>query len=152
MGRAIALRLAEQGATVWSTTRRRVGGRRGRQRSRGLSVPCDVSDRSAIEGQIVRCEREVGPIDLLVANHAFMTMALLEQHSEADVWRMLEVNLLGTAGVLEMRSRDGQSRIWPDRRDLVGMGADRLAERDRLRGHEGSDHRVGQERRTPVRA
>jgi NAD(P)-dependent dehydrogenase (short-subunit alcohol dehydrogenase family) len=100
IGRAIALRLAEQGATVCVNDIAAESAGEVASAVGGLSVPCDVSDRSAIEDQIVRCEREVGPIDLLVANHAFMTMAPLQQHSEADFWRTLDVNLLGTAWLI----------------------------------------------------
>jgi NAD(P)-dependent dehydrogenase (short-subunit alcohol dehydrogenase family) len=66
----------------------------------GLSVPCDVSDRAAVGAAVARCERECGPLDLLVANHAFMTMAPFLESSEADFARTLEVNLLGTAWLI----------------------------------------------------
>jgi NAD(P)-dependent dehydrogenase (short-subunit alcohol dehydrogenase family) len=66
----------------------------------GLSVPCDVSDRGAVRELVARCERERGPVELLVANHAFMTMAPFLESSEADFARTLEVNLLGTAWLI----------------------------------------------------
>ena len=42
-----------------------------------------------------RCEAQRGPIDLLVANHAYMTMAPFLDHSAQDFWRHLDVNLVG---------------------------------------------------------
>ena len=66
----------------------------------GLSAPCDVSDRDALRAAVELCERECGPVDLLVANHAFMTMAPFLESSEADFARTLEVNLLGTAWLI----------------------------------------------------
>jgi NAD(P)-dependent dehydrogenase (short-subunit alcohol dehydrogenase family) len=66
----------------------------------GLSAPCDISDRDAVREQLARCERERGPIDLLIANHAYMTMAAFQEHSAADFARTVDVNLLGTAWLL----------------------------------------------------
>lgn len=66
----------------------------------GLSVPCDVSDRGAVRAMVGRCEHECGPVELLVANHAFMTMAPFLESSEVDFARTLEVNLLGTAWLI----------------------------------------------------
>jgi NAD(P)-dependent dehydrogenase (short-subunit alcohol dehydrogenase family) len=66
----------------------------------GLSVACDVSDRDAVRVAIERCEHERGPVELLVANHAFMTMAPFLEQREADYVRTLEVNLLGTAWLI----------------------------------------------------
>jgi NAD(P)-dependent dehydrogenase (short-subunit alcohol dehydrogenase family) len=100
IGRAIAMRLAREGAVVCvndidpdtaGAVAETVG---------GLSAPCDVSDLSAVRAQLHRCERERGPIDLLVANHAFMVMAPFVEHGEAEFARTLEVNLLGTAWLL----------------------------------------------------
>jgi len=102
IGQATAIRLAREGAQVCvndidagkaDAVAREVG---------GLSVPCDVSDPDAVREQVARCERERGPVDLLVANHAFMTMAPFLDHSESDFARTLEVNLLGTAWLLEV--------------------------------------------------
>ena len=100
IGRATALRLAREGARVCvndidpgkaAAVAEEVG---------GLSVPCDVSDRAAVGAMIERCERERGVVDLLVANHAYMTMAPFLESSEADFGRTLEVNLLGTAWLI----------------------------------------------------
>ena len=102
IGRATAQRLAREGAQVCvndidpgtaGAVAEEVG---------GLSAPCDVSDLGALREQIARCERERGPIDLLVANHAFMVMAPFVTHGEAEFTRTLEVNLLGTAWLLSL--------------------------------------------------
>jgi NAD(P)-dependent dehydrogenase (short-subunit alcohol dehydrogenase family) len=66
----------------------------------GLSVPCDVSDREAVRAAISLCERERGPVELMVANHAYMTMAPFLDSTESDFARTLEVNLLGTAWLI----------------------------------------------------
>jgi len=100
IGKATALRLASEGARVCvndidAETAASVAAEVG-----GLSVPCDVSDGDAVRAAMELCERERGPVDLLVANHAFMTMSPFLESSEADFARTLEVNLLGTAWLI----------------------------------------------------
>ncbi len=115
IGRETAIRLAGEGAQVCvndmdadtaGATAEQIG---------GLCVPCDVSDRDALREQLDRCERERGPIELLVANHAFMTMAPFLEHAESDFRRTLDVNLLGTAWLISAcapaMARRGYGRI-----------------------------------------
>jgi NAD(P)-dependent dehydrogenase (short-subunit alcohol dehydrogenase family) len=115
MGAAIAQRLAVEGARVAcndlnaetaAATAARVG---------GLALPFDVADRDAVVAAAARVEAELGPLELLVANHASMTMAPFLQERPEDWRRNLDVNLLGTAWLIEavapaMRSR-GYGRI-----------------------------------------
>jgi 2-hydroxycyclohexanecarboxyl-CoA dehydrogenase len=100
IGKATAIRLAREGAQVCvndidaakaGTVAAQVG---------GLSAPCDVSDPDAVREQLERCERERGPVDLVVANQAFMVMAPFLDHSDRDFARTFEVNLLGTAWLI----------------------------------------------------
>jgi NAD(P)-dependent dehydrogenase (short-subunit alcohol dehydrogenase family) len=100
IGKATALRLAREGAQVCVNDIDVEKAARVACEIGGLSVPCDVSDRAAVREQIARCERERGPVDLLVANHAFMTMAPFLESSQGDFARTLEVNLLGTAWLI----------------------------------------------------
>jgi 3-oxoacyl-[acyl-carrier protein] reductase len=62
----------------------------------GLGVVADVSVRESVEKLVERVERELGPIDLLVANAG---MALWEKSAweidAEDWWHVLEVNVLG---------------------------------------------------------
>lgn len=97
IGRATALRLAREGAQVCVNDINPETAAAVAEEVGGFSAPCDVSDLAAVREQIARCERERGPIDLLVANHAFMVMAPFVDHGEAEFARTLEVNLLGTA-------------------------------------------------------
>jgi 2-hydroxycyclohexanecarboxyl-CoA dehydrogenase len=100
IGRATAVRLAQEGAIVCVNDLVAAKAEKVARQTSGLSAPCDVSDRAALREEIARCERERGPIDLLVANHAYMTMAPFLEQSESDFTRTLEVNLLGTAWLL----------------------------------------------------
>jgi NAD(P)-dependent dehydrogenase (short-subunit alcohol dehydrogenase family) len=100
IGRATALRLASEGARVCVNDVDAEKAAAVAEEIGGLSVACDVSDRDAVRGAISLCERERGPVELMVANHAYMTMAPFLESSEADFGRTLEVNLLGTAWLI----------------------------------------------------
>jgi NAD(P)-dependent dehydrogenase (short-subunit alcohol dehydrogenase family) len=97
MGAAHARRLAAAGATVavndirdsaeLSALADEIG---------GLSAAGDVSDA----GECVRIAADVvqaaGRLDILVANHAYMTMAPLLDHDDTDWWKVVDTNLGGT--------------------------------------------------------
>lgn len=100
IGQAIAMRLAQEGAVVCVNDIDPATADAVAQAAGGLSVPFDVSDPAAVRDHIDSCQHERGPIDLLVANHAFMTMAPFAELSEEDFARTLEVNLLGTAWLM----------------------------------------------------
>jgi len=97
MGAAHARRLAAAGATVVvndlgdSPQLRELADEIG-----GLTAVGDVSDPAECvrlaEGIVVRS----GRLDILVANHAYMTMAPLLDHDDADWWKVVDTNLGGT--------------------------------------------------------
>jgi NAD(P)-dependent dehydrogenase (short-subunit alcohol dehydrogenase family) len=96
MGAAIAARLAADGHAVAvndiveenaAATAARIG---------GYAYPFDVADPDACMAAV----REIGAVDILVANHAYMTMAPFE--TTDDFERTIDVNLLGTATLLEL--------------------------------------------------
>ncbi len=62
----------------------------------GLAAPGDVSDPAAVAALFARVEQEAGPVSVLVANHAHMTMAPFAEQDPADFWRQVDVNLTGT--------------------------------------------------------
>lgn len=109
LGRAIALRLAAEGMRVAANDLRP-----SRQldevvtETGGVAAVADASDPDAVERMVA----EVGDIDLLVANHAYMTMAPFVEHEPGDWWRNVHVNLSGTfflirAALPGMRRRGG---------------------------------------------
>ncbi len=81
----------------------------------GLAVPGDVSDPRACARIANRVADTAGRLDVLVANHAYMTMAPLLEHDEADWWRVIDTNLGGTfhlvQAVLPHMRRNGGGRI-----------------------------------------
>lgn len=116
MGAAHARRLAGAGATVAVNDIRgsaaldelatEIG---------GLAVPGDVSDPRSCARIADQVAGEAGRLDALVANHAYMTMAPLLEHDEADWWRVVDTNLGGTfhlvQAVLPHMRRLGAGRI-----------------------------------------
>ncbi|MEN3222399.1 SDR family oxidoreductase [Mycolicibacterium porcinum] len=116
MGAAHARRLAGAGATVAVNDIR--GGAALDELSTeigGLAVPGDVSDPRSCARIADQVADEAGRLDALVANHAYMTMAPLLEHDEADWWRVIDTNLGGTfhlvQAVLPHMRRLGAGRI-----------------------------------------
>lgn len=130
MGAAHARRLAVAGATVAVNDIRggadldalaaEIG---------GLAVSGDVADPAECVRIADAVAEAAGRLDVLVANHAYMTMAPLLDHDEQDWWRIVDTNLGGTfhlvQAVLPHMRRGGEGRIvviasewgvtgWPD--------------------------------------
>jgi len=116
IGRATALRLAAEGATV------AVNGRKLDERidevveaCGGVPAVADVSDPEAVDRMVVDVEKSAGPIGVLVANAAYMSMGPLLEQDPDDWWRQIETNLSGTfyliRSVLPHMRRLGGGRI-----------------------------------------
>jgi NAD(P)-dependent dehydrogenase (short-subunit alcohol dehydrogenase family) len=60
----------------------------------GLAVTADVSQREDVERMVAEVERELGPVDLLVAN-AGISQASAWDADPDEWWRVFEVNVLG---------------------------------------------------------
>ena len=97
LGRAIATRLAAEGARVAVNDRRpsaeldQLAGELG-----GVAAVADVSDPEAVTRMVGEVERTLGPVDVLAANHAYMSMKPFVEHDPGDWWRNVDVNLSGT--------------------------------------------------------
>lgn len=97
MGAAHARRLAAAGATVavndirdsaeLAALANEIG---------GLTVAGDVSDPAECMRIAADVVRATGRLDVLVANHAYMTMAPLLDHDDTDWWKVVDTNLSGT--------------------------------------------------------
>jgi 3-oxoacyl-[acyl-carrier protein] reductase len=96
IGRGIALELASAGMKVAVTARTRSEVEETAREAGGLAIEADVSQRNDVERIVAETERELGPIDLLVANAG---IASWEENAwavePADWWHVLEVNVLG---------------------------------------------------------
>ncbi|HET9672721.1 MAG TPA: SDR family NAD(P)-dependent oxidoreductase [Actinomycetota bacterium] len=100
IGRAIAERLAYEGARVAANDLDASTAAATADAIGGLASPFDVSDGAALDAGIGEVEDALGAIDLLVANHASMTMSPFEEEDQGQP-RVLDVNLLGTGLLLE---------------------------------------------------
>jgi 2-hydroxycyclohexanecarboxyl-CoA dehydrogenase len=98
MGAAIAARLAGDGHAVAVNDIVAENAHAVAERIGGRAYPFDVADPDAAAAAV----GEIGDVDILVANHAFMTMAPFEEADPADWDRTIDVNLLGTATLLEL--------------------------------------------------
>jgi NAD(P)-dependent dehydrogenase (short-subunit alcohol dehydrogenase family) len=97
MGAAHARRLAAAGATVAVNDIRdsaelaaladEIG---------GLTAAGDVSDPAECVRIVADVVQATGRLDVLVANHAYMTMSPLLDHDDTDWWKVLGTNLSGT--------------------------------------------------------
>jgi 2-hydroxycyclohexanecarboxyl-CoA dehydrogenase len=116
LGRAIATRLAAEGAQLAVNDRRpspeldRLAAE-----TAGVTAVADVSDPDAVDGMVAEVERAHGPIEVLVANHAYMSMRPFVEHDPEDWWRNVDVNLSGTffllRAVLPGMRKNGGGRI-----------------------------------------
>ncbi len=116
MGASHARRLAADGATVavndrvdspaLSALAEEIG---------GLTAAGDVNDPAAVARLVSEIEERVGPVDVLVANHAYMTMGDLLDSDDDDWWKVVDTNLGGTfhliQAVLPGMRRQGAGRI-----------------------------------------
>jgi NAD(P)-dependent dehydrogenase (short-subunit alcohol dehydrogenase family) len=98
MGAAIAARLARDGHDVAVNDIVAENARAVAARIGGTAHAFDVADPDACAAAVA----EIGPVDVLVANHAYMTMAPFEESTPADWARTIDVNLLDTATLLEL--------------------------------------------------
>lgn len=130
MGAAIARRLAADGLRVACVDIVDDPGLRSlAEEIGGYVVVADCSDAAAVAEAFTLVEAELGDVDVLVANHAYMTMSPLEEHDPDDWWRVVDTNLGGTflliRAALHGMRRTGSGRIvvissewgvigWPD--------------------------------------
>jgi 3-oxoacyl-[acyl-carrier protein] reductase len=97
IGAAIARELAEAGARVAVAARTREQVEEVAREIGGLALEADVSDREGVERMVAKTERQLGPVDLLVANAG---TGVREDDGAWTIepeawWHAFEVNVLG---------------------------------------------------------
>ena len=106
IGRALALTLAERGASVIGLARRRtqldqVAGELSRRSPGSATQICDVGDTDAYRGVLAGIEGERGTIDILINNAGIDLMLEASEGALDTVQRVFDVNFFGTvAGTL----------------------------------------------------
>jgi 3-oxoacyl-(acyl-carrier-protein) reductase len=98
IGLAIAQAFAKQGDRVAVT-------HRGSGAPEGLfGVECDITDSAAVDAAFATVERELGPVEVLVANAGITDDTLLLRMSEEQFTRVLDTNLTGSFRVAKRAS------------------------------------------------
>jgi short-subunit dehydrogenase len=106
IGRALARLLAQEGARVGLVARRRaeletLAQEIAQAGCKAVVAPADVADRAQIVAAVGEIARDLGPVDLLVANAGVGAPTLLEPFNVADVEKMFRINLLGVIYSIE---------------------------------------------------
>ena len=89
IGLAIAQAFAKNGDRVAVT-------HRGSGAPEGLyGVPCDITDSAAVDAAFTQVEKDLGPVEVLVANAGITDDTLLLRMSEEQFERVIDTNLTG---------------------------------------------------------
>jgi 3-dehydrosphinganine reductase len=108
IGRAVALRLAREGAHVailargaagLASVRAELAAAATRSEQRFAAVPCDVADAAGVAAAIARAVEALGGLDLLVNNAGTPRAARFEDTTADEFRRVLDVNFLGAVHV-----------------------------------------------------
>jgi len=115
IGRAIALRYAEEGADLFlaATNRATLDETQKLAAARGANAfvhVADVSERSAVAAMVDEAVSALGHIDVLVNNAGVYKAARLVDYSPEDFDRIMKVNLYGAFHVMQLVLRHMQSR------------------------------------------
>lgn len=103
IGKATAIRLAEDGARVAVNARvddERLAAAVAATGHGAIPALCDIADWDAAEAMVANVEAELGPIEVLVANAARMTMKPFLGQDPDEWWQQVDVNLTGHLGVI----------------------------------------------------
>jgi meso-butanediol dehydrogenase / (S,S)-butanediol dehydrogenase / diacetyl reductase len=99
IGRGIALRFAREGADLAVLANEKqvedVAAEIRAAGGRAIAAVCDVTDRKAVEAAYGRIVREFGALDVSVQNAGVITIARLEDLSEAEWDKVMAVNTKG---------------------------------------------------------
>jgi short-subunit dehydrogenase len=102
IGRALAIELARQGASVAVSARRRdrledVAAAVEAEGGHALVAPCDVTEDAAVEATSAEIASHFGRIDLAIANAGFSVGGRFSKLTGDDWRRQLETNVVGVA-------------------------------------------------------
>jgi NAD(P)-dependent dehydrogenase (short-subunit alcohol dehydrogenase family) len=113
LGRAIVQRLADDGWQVAAATHREG------------AFAADLADPAQARQLVARVVQAFGRLDLLVINHARMSMAPVEQHPIEDWWQIVDTNLggaffLSQAGAPYLRDARGSIVVISSEWGVIG--------------------------------
>ena len=116
----LGVRLGQEGYSVGLAARREAQleevASRVREKGGLASIfPCDVSEKDQVIDAIQKCEEELGPVDLLVANAGVSVNTRVEAFDAEEIERVIRINLLGavyaTEAVLQGMLKRGKGQI-----------------------------------------
>jgi short-subunit dehydrogenase len=105
IGEAVARELARRGADVALLARRtdrleKVAGEIAQSGRRAVAIACDVTRDGDCEKAVEKAKRELGRIDIVVANAGFGVVGRFEKLTLADYRRQFETNVFGVLRTL----------------------------------------------------
>jgi 3-oxoacyl-[acyl-carrier protein] reductase len=106
IGRAIAERFVAEGYRVAVTARS------GEGPAGALTVRADVTDSAAVDAAFSEVERELGPVEIVVANAGITKDTLLLRMTEDDFDSVVDTNLGGTFRVVKRASKGMLKARW----------------------------------------
>ena len=129
LGRAIALRLARDGAAVAVNYRTRA--KEGESAAeeiraagvRAIAVGADIGEPAAVHAMLERIHGELGPIDILVNNAGVMSRADLDDFQPAQLEAMRRTNVDGLIHVTRGAVEDMKARRWGRVVNLTSIAA-----------------------------
>ena len=129
IGRAIALRLAEEGVGVAATDLDENAAREVARAAKGmvLALRLDVTDEATIRDAVAECERALGPLDVLVNNAGWDKVEPFVESAVTTWDRLIAINLKGpllcTRAVLDGMIARGRGRIVSIASDAGRVGS-----------------------------
>ena len=128
IGRTLALGLAQGGADVVSSARRKdlvdeLADQIEALGRRSLRVACDVSDRSSLEKLLKACVEAFGKVDILVNAAGVTKRAPTLDYKEEDWNRILETNLTGSLRACQVFGRHMIERRYGRIINIASMGS-----------------------------
>lgn len=128
IGKVLALGLANAGADVVSSARRKdlvdaLAGEIEALGKRSLRVTCDVSDRGSLERLLQACLDAFGKVDILVNAAGVTKRAPTLDYKEEDWNRILETNLTGALRACQVFGRHMIERHYGRIINIASMGS-----------------------------
>ena len=77
-----------------------------------LAVPCDVTDSATVDAAFATIEKELGPVEVLVANAGITRDGLVLRMSDGDFTDVLDANLTGAFRVARRAVRGMMRARW----------------------------------------
>ena len=106
IGRALAIQLAAAGCRVGLVARRRpileqLAAEIAQAGGTAVVAPADVGDRPQVMAALGHVARQLGPVDLLIANAGVGAPTLLEPFNMTEIEKMFRINTLGPIYAIE---------------------------------------------------